>query len=262
MTTKEFIASGRLEMYVLGHLSAEENIEIGKLRREDSEIDLEIQKIELAIIQLTSSVSPTLSSEMLDAIISAQTPSSINLDKKKETNWAAILGWTSSLLLFLAAVYLGYENYAVSETQAKNQDTKTAMLVEIDSIKQLGKQNEWILELLRVPATQKYVLESEDNSTDVTATLYYNHNQLTAILDLSNLPILGQGEVYKLWTITETEEKLLYNSIFLNEDSEKEKSNLYILDGVTANRFVLSIETDRNSAEPSVIRFIQKEKQL
>ncbi len=262
MTTKEYIASGRLEMYVLGHLTAEENIEIGKLRREDSEINLEIEKIESAIIQLTSAVSPTLSSEMTDAIISAQTPHSTKLEKKKRTNWAAIMGWTSSLLLLLAAAYFGYENYGLMETHSKSQNEKAAMLVENDSIKQLELRNESLVELLRLAETQKHLLESEDNSTDVTATLFYNHNELTAILDLSNLPVLGQAEVYKLWTVTETEEKLLYNSVFINKDPEIEKSNLYLLDGITADSFVLSIETDTNAIEPSAIRFIQKEKKL
>ncbi len=262
MTTKEYIASGRLEMYVLGHLSTEENIEIAKLRRSDSELHLEIDKIESAIIQLTSAVSPTLSSEMMDAIVSAQTPKVLELEKKKRTNWAAIIGWTTCLLLLLAAVYFGYENYGLIETQTKSDNAKAAMLIQTDSIKQAGIRNESLLELLRLPATQKYILESEDNSTDVSATLFYNHNELTAIFDLSDLPALGHGEVYQLWTLTETEEKLLYHSIFINDDLEKDKSKLYLLDGITADWFVLSIETDMNAIEPSAIRFIQKEKQL
>lgn len=262
MTTKEYIASGKLEMYVLGHLSEQENIEIAKLSREDSELNLEIQKIENAIIELTSAVSPTLSSEMMDAIISAQSPSFTKLEKKKKTNWAAILGWTSALLLLLTATYFGYENFGLMESQVKNQKEKAIIAVEMDSIKSAGIRNERIVELLRLPTTQKYLLESEDNSTDVTATLFYNHNELTAILDLANLPTLGQGELYKLWTVTETEEKLLYNSVFINEDSKKETSNLYLLEGIMSDRFVLSIETDSTTAEPSAIRFIQKEKQL
>lgn len=262
MTTKEYIASGKLEMYVLGHLSEQENIEISKLCREDSELNLEINKIESAIIELTAAVSPALSSEMMDAIIAAQTPSSIKLEKKKRTNWAAIIGWIFSLVLLVAAAYLGYENYGLMENQAKNQNKEAALLVETDSIQQIGIRNESILKLLILPTTQKYLLESEDNSTDVTATIFYNHNELTAILDLANLPVLGQGEVYKLWTVTETEEKLLYNSVFINDNSKLEMSNLSLLDGITSDRFILSIETDKNAIEPSAIRFIQKEKQL
>ena len=258
MTTKELIASGKLEMYVLGHLSEQENIEIAKLSREDSALNLEIEKIESAIIQLTSAVSPTLSSELMDAIISAQTSKDIKSAKKKRTNWAAILGWTSTLFLLLAAAYLGYENFELTETQVRDQKEKVLMSVETDSIKQIGIRNEKIIELLRLPATQKYVLESEDNSTDVTATLFYNHNELIALLDLSGLPVLGKGEVYKLWTVTETEEKLLYNSIFMNEDSKKDMSTLYLIDGVTADKFILSIETDSIAVEPSAIRFVQK----
>ena len=262
MTTKEYIASGKLEMYVLGHLSEQENIEIAKFSREDSELNLEIKKIETAIIQLTSAVSPTLSSEMMDAIVSAQSSSFTKLEKKKRTNWAAISGWTAALLFLLAVAYLGYENFGLMETQAKNQKEKAAMLVETDSIKSAENRNETIIDLLRLPSTQKYVLESEDNSTDVTATLFYNHNDLTAILDLANLPTLGQGEVYKLWTVTDTEEKLLYNSVFINGNLKKETGNLHLLDGIMSDRFVLSIETDSSTTEPSAIRFIQKEKQL
>ena len=262
MTTKEYIASGKLEMYVLGHLSEQENIEIAKLSREDSELNLEIQKIESAIIELTSAVSPTLSSEMMDAIISAQSPSFAKLEKKKRTNWAAILGWTSALLLLLTAAYFGNENFGLMENQSKNQKEKSIIVVEMDSIKSAGVRNERIVELLRLPATQKHILESEDNSTDVTATLFYNHNHLTAILDLSQLPILGAGEVYQLWTVTPTEENLLFKSIFINDGLKETTNNLYLLDSITADSFVLSIETSSNALEPSEIRFIPKDNQL
>lgn len=262
MTTKEYIASGKLEMYVLGHLSEQENFAVAKLRRADSEINLEIDKIEAAIIQLTATLSPTVSSEMMDAMISNQTAKSSKLEKKKETNWSAILGWSFCLLLLLTATYFGYENSSLIEYQVKSQKEKTALLAETDSIKQQSVRTETILNFLKLPATQKQILESEDNSTDVTATLFYNHNELTAILDLANLPVLGQGEVYQLWSVTETEQELLYNSVFIKDFSKKESNNLYLLDGVTADRFVLSIETDSNTVEPSPIRFIQKENYL
>ena len=122
-------------------------------------------------------------------------------------------------------------------------------------------QSEKIIDLLRLATTQKFILESEDNSTDVSATLFYNHNELTAILDLDNLPVLGQGEVYQLWTITETEQKLLYTSIFIKEESKDDVSTLVVLDGITSNKFVLSIETAKDALEPSAIRFINKENQ-
>lgn len=260
MTTKEYILSGKLEMYVLGHLSEQENIEISKLCREDSELNLEIKKIESAVIELTKSVSPTLSSEIMDAIICAQNPQNSKILYKKKTNWAAMLGWTSSIILLLAAAYFGYENFGLIEKQTKIEDAKSEMLVEIDSIKKSKIRSEKIIDLLTLPATTKYILESEDNSTDVTATLFYNHNELVAILDLENLPILGREEVYQLWTVTETEEQLLYKSVFINDDFNKELNNLMLLDGITSDRFVLSIETDINAIEPSAIRFIQKEK--
>lgn len=261
MTTKEYIGSGKLEMYVLGHLSEDENILISQLSREDSELNLEIKKIESAIIELTATVSPTLSSEMMDAIVSAQAPNRKAVESKKRTNWAAIVGWLCSLLLLLTAGYFGYENFGLTENQTKIQSEKARLITEIDSIKQSKMQSEKIIDLLRLATTQKFILESEDNSTDVSATLFYNHNELTAILDLDNLPVLGQGEVYQLWTITETEQKLLYTSIFIKEESKDDVSTLVVLDGITSNKFVLSIETAKDALEPSAIRFINKENQ-
>ena len=260
MTIKEYIASGKLEMYVLGHLSEQENMEIAKLSRENSELNLEINRIESAIIELTAAVSPTLSSEMMDAIVSAHTPKFSELAKKKRTNWAAITGWTVCLLLLLAGAYLGNEHFNLMEMQTESQQKEAVIKVETDSIKASAYRNQRIVELLRLPDTNKYHLESEDNSTDIIATLFYNYNELTAILDLSTLPDLGPSEIYQLWTITVTEEKLLYNSIYIHEDSKKSNDNLYIIDGVTSGTFVLSIETDVEAIEPSAIRFIHKEK--
>ena len=259
MKTSEYISSGRLEMYVLGHLSEQENIEIAQLRRTDPEFNLEITKIQSAIIKLTAAVAPTLSSEMIDAIVSTQTPSNTKVETKKRTNWAAISGWTLSFLLLLGAAFVGFEYTKFTENQNKSQQTMTAAQVESDSINELRVRNDLIINLLRLPATTKYILKSEDNSTDVTATLFYNHNELTAILDLSNLPILGQEEVYQLWIVTNTEEGVLYKSVFVSEVGTKESTTLNIINGISAESLMLSIETDSAAVEPSAIRFIPNE---
>ena len=68
MNTREYIASGTLELYVFGKLSEEENRNVQEMANEFPEVKQEIESIEQAVINLSYSVAPNLSLDNFNTI--------------------------------------------------------------------------------------------------------------------------------------------------------------------------------------------------
>ncbi|HBK82513.1 MAG TPA: anti-sigma factor, partial [Flavobacterium sp.] len=60
MTSKEFIESGILEMYVFGNLSEEETIKVHQMMADYPVVKQEVVAIENAVLDLSQSVAPHL----------------------------------------------------------------------------------------------------------------------------------------------------------------------------------------------------------
>ena len=90
MNSREYIESGILELYVFGKLSEDEMAEVQQMAADNPSIRTEIAAIEKAVINLSHSVSPNISSETYDKIrqqlLAANDEKVIQL-KKRKTNW-------------------------------------------------------------------------------------------------------------------------------------------------------------------------------
>lgn len=68
MTTKEYIDTGILELYVFGNLSETERMEVQKMIETHPEIKEEVLSIEDAIIHFSQSVAPRVSATNYEKI--------------------------------------------------------------------------------------------------------------------------------------------------------------------------------------------------
>ncbi len=96
METKEYIASGILELYVYGLLSEAENIEIAEKAKQYPEIEQEIIAIEKSIVALSSSFSPFQSVANYEKIknqLALKHGKVIEMQPQKK--WTPYLGWAA-----------------------------------------------------------------------------------------------------------------------------------------------------------------------
>src|SRR6476620_10930081 len=107
METKEYIASGILELYVYGLLDENQNIEVAELAKKHKEIEDEIMSIEKSILALSTSFSPFLSVENFSNIKShleiKHGTKVIELKPKSTSNY---IGWAAAAVLLLGIGYL------------------------------------------------------------------------------------------------------------------------------------------------------------
>ena len=115
METKEYIASGILELYVYGLLSEAENIEIAEKAKQHPEIEQEIIAIEKSIVALSSSFSPFQSVANYEKIknqLALKHGKVIEMQPQKK--WTPYLGWAAAAVLFVG---IGFQYFKLNETQ-------------------------------------------------------------------------------------------------------------------------------------------------
>ncbi len=103
MNSREYIESGILELYVFGKLSEEEKLAVQQMAADNPAIRTEIAAIEKAVMNLSYSVSPNISSETYDKIRRELLGSDAEvIQLKQKTNWTQYLGWAASFAVLLA----------------------------------------------------------------------------------------------------------------------------------------------------------------
>jgi len=110
MNTREYIASGTLELYVFGKLSEEENRNVQEMANEFPEVKQEIESIEQAVINLSYSVAPNLSLDNFNTIREQLLErEAAVVTMKPKSAWTQYLGWAASIVLLLGAGFLYFE---------------------------------------------------------------------------------------------------------------------------------------------------------
>ena len=201
MTSKEYIESGILELYVFGKLSEEENQEVNQMMNEFPEIKEEIEAIENAVVNLSQSVAPRLSAvnyeKIRNQILEKRKVISINT----KTNWASYIGWGVAAVLVLG---FGLQLSKLNETNTivdKLNTEKSVMQKSIVTLELQKKESETILAVLRDNNTQAVALAGQAVSPTSFAKAYYNKNTNQVYVDVAGLPTPPKGMVYQVWAL-------------------------------------------------------------
>ncbi len=205
MDTRDYIESGILELYVYGLLDDSENRKITELAAENSQVRKEIESIEAAVIDLSSSFSPRLSlsvfeniREKVDFKHRSEAPVVI---KKRRTNWAAFLGWAAALLLLLGAAYLYTQLEQTEKRAAQLQKQKSTLQETVVNLELRSKQDQSVMDMLRDPKNTIIALDAQPAAPEAFAKVYWNRQSLSVYVDARGLPDPPEGMVYQVWAM-------------------------------------------------------------
>ena len=253
METKEYIASGILELYVYGILSEAENIEIAEKAKQHPEIEEEIIAIEKSIVALSSSFSPFQSVANYEKIknqLALKHGKVIEMLPQKK--WTPYLGWAAAAVLFVG---IGFQYFKLNETQ------KTIVVVanEKKKIEQefsvLDKKNKAIensLAIVRDVKNTLVALSGQTVSPTSYAKVYWNKQTQTTYVDASGLPKPPKGMVYQVWAI-KLSPTLTPKSIGLLGDFENNEQKLFEVDNTDyAEAFGITLEPEGGSLTPTM----------
>ena len=207
MDIKSYIASGVLELYVLGKLSPEEAAEVERYAREYAEIRQELDATEVALQQYAmlhaQAPPPGALSGALQRIQEADKAVS---RPEKPIHRLRFLAYAASALLVLAIaglLVLLNKNQSQQSAITTLEEALDALGASCDSVQANYAQAKQEMDFLGLPGTQQIVLRGTKLAPDAIATVFYNpdlHKNLLAVVQLPTPPVDKQ---YQLWAIVD-----------------------------------------------------------
>ncbi|MEQ8688903.1 MAG: anti-sigma factor [Imperialibacter sp.] len=212
MTSKEFIESGILELYVLGTLSAPEKAEVERMCAEHPDVKAELEAVERAmeLMDQELGIAPPVpvKQKLFDALPESTLVGKgkqIHLQPASETknNWMMAASVTVALLSFIAALFYFQKYNSVSGEYEALVAQNSMMAQELNQVKNSLDQNEQMLALATDESTKRIQLNATKEGSNLQLFVYWNTTSEEVYLDLGNLGTPGDQQDYQLWAIVE-----------------------------------------------------------
>ena len=199
MNSKEYIASGILELYVAGSLSEKENQEIYEAMQKYPEILAEVESIENAILQLTAAAKKdkTYSFTDIENQLKIEESKVIPLQQPR-SNWKQYLGWAAAFLLGSTLILSILQNNKLKSQLASEKELLEA---QIDSASTNLAAAEKLIEIFRDKDIISVPLTGQTVSPTSYAKVYWDKKTNSIYLDAKGLPEPPKGKVYQVWSL-------------------------------------------------------------
>jgi len=257
MNSREYIESGILELYVFGKLSESEMEEVQQMAADNPAIRTEIAAIEKAVVNLSYSVSPTISSETYDKIraeLLTEDPKVIAM--KSKTNWAQYLGWAASFVILLGAAFMYLHmndtmNEKINLELDKSKSEYDKMQKTIVTLEDKNKASEKVLNIIRDKNNMVVTLAGQAVAPSAVAKVYWNKANNAVYIDAEGLPEAPEGMVYQVWALKL--DPLTPISIGLLDKASAATTKMYKVDNTAeAEAFGITLEPEGGSATPTM----------
>lgn len=214
MNVNDYISSGILETYVLGHCTPEEIKEVERLMVSNPEVKDEVDSIRVSLetyaLAYTKNPPAGLKNKIW-AQIEADKPKTagriIEMNAKPVSSGPAkwlvaasliLFGLTSCLNVYLYSKWKAAERQ-VAEIQTKNEYFASQFKVEQANFAALEKQ----LNFIQDPATKTIYMKGTGEHPQSLATIFWNAQSKEVFLKVNSLPQEPSGKQYQLWAIVE-----------------------------------------------------------
>jgi len=250
MTEEEIIASGLLELYVTGSLSAEEIQEVESAMTKYPSVKKEVAKIEASLLHLSETVGGEVSPEVWPRI--SQKTNNVRSMETPKRNWNALTGWAAAILFFGGLVYLLKQNSDLNGTLRK---VRTQNVVINEQSEKAQIQLAEATDLLEVVRSNNFKAIQLPGNVAVAptayATVYYNSDEQIAYIDAKGLPKPPKGKVYQVWSLIM--DPLTPRSIGLLDASQGNTMEFYKVENVpTPEAFGITLEPEGGSEQPTL----------
>ena len=251
MDTKEYIASGILELYVAGTLSELENLEVYLNAEKYPEIKKEIEDIEASVLSLSKSVSPGAKGfgDMQNRMAKIGAAKTEPISNK--ISWTAYLGWAASLLFMGGLIWLYQQNDQLKlDLEVVSRENNTMEQQIADSQNSLKKTEE-LLNTIRDKNVTVVALGGQTVSPTSYAKAYWNKEEKKVFIDAQGLPDPPDGFVYQVWSLKLN--PLTPTSMGLLEDFVNDENKVFALTNPNESEaFGITLEPAGGSESPTL----------
>jgi len=267
LNNKEYISSGILESYILGHASQEEAGILECVMKNSNEVREAFEEAQKTFEMLATAQAVTPPNDLKSKIwdkIQQQDKVELNIEKpiipintnvqhndvkaeiqdiktEKNSSWRNFA--IAASLLFLIST--GANLYWMNSQGEINE--KLAKLESESKSKNLAMQNmQQKLDVVANPDMKKVVLAGVDKHPESKATVLWDTSSKDVYLNVNNLPKAPEGMQYQLWAITDGKP---VNAGMYSED----KDGMIALANIpNAQAFAITLEKKGGSAAPTM----------
>ena len=257
MNIEEYIASGILEAYVVGEVTAEERREVEKYLREYPELQAELDRVEEAQQQLLLRAAIAPRPAVKEKLFSALNTSPgmkevpvVSIDSLKQKldawRWAAAASITiAAVALYFAVSY--HERWRSSELSLNELLAQNQQVAEdYNRVNQRLDKIESAFNLMSDPAFRRVVMKGTPNAPEALASVYWSEASHAVYLNIQNLKALSQDKQYQLWAIVDG--KPVDAGVF-----DVDLAGLIKMKDITgASAFAVTIEPKGGSVSPAL----------
>lgn len=254
MTTKDYIESGLLELYVYGTLSDKEQVQIAADVAKDPELQAEVNSIEASVLKLSKATSAGLSASVKKELIQKINQKSAKTEPKIKiiTSNFSYFGWAAAILLLGGILWLLKLNQDLQEEiNVVSSELETKEIQVANSSEKVQNLEELLIQMAQ-PGTRKLTLPGNElNAPNSAVAAFYDDETNELILDISRLPEAPEGMVYQAWSLTF--EPLTPNSIGLLADASTPDNRIFRLQDIPESEgFGITLEPAGGSKSPNL----------
>jgi anti-sigma-K factor RskA len=252
LNIKEYIATGILEAYALGELSATERAEVEKNLIQYPELRDELSKIENTQEELLMklAIAPPASVKIKVMEVAQSKGKVVSMNSSSTIQWKYAAA--ASLALAFALGYLAYDyrdrwihsQVALNELIAQNQQVAQ----DYNRVNLRLDKMESDLRVINDPTFTKVVMKGTANAPQSLASVYWNKETKEVYLSIQNMRELANEKQYQLWA--QIDGKMVDAGVFDGNVSGLIKMKQMFKESVTV--FAVTIEPRGGKPEPTV----------
>lgn len=252
MNSKEYIASGILELYVAGTLSKKENEEVHAMMQKYPEVKQEVLSIEAAIVALTATTAHKDTSGVFEDIkLQLDSTETDVIPIQKSRSIFRYTGWAAAIILGIGLIYSVLKT---NNLQSEIEVVKSEREALKEQIYKANNDLTAATELLSVLRTKDIIsvpLGGQTVSPESYAKVYWDKNTNSVYLDLQGLPEPPKGKVYQVWSLTLN--PLTPTSLGIIEEFSTDKDKVFDLENTNESEaFGITLEPAGGSESPTL----------
>ena len=197
---KQIIESGKLEAYVLGDLPQSEVSQVLSYIAQHAEVSAHYQALQIELQQMVLAMSRPAPADLRATIMQeiSDVPPTL-VESPKRTPWFCIAAGLMALILGGLSIYQYQQIGALSKTVSEAQDQIDQLQSDYQSQTLIMTSMQEQLDLVNDPATQRIILKGNDRAPLFETVTYWNAEQRTSLLQISQLSPLPSNQCYQMW---------------------------------------------------------------
>jgi anti-sigma-K factor RskA len=255
MTTKEYIESGILELFVAGSLSEKENEEVVKMMQQHPEVLAEVLKIENTIVQLTAAAAPKQSQPNFSKILAQlnlTNDSNIKtLPKSNANKFAQYVAIAASVILAIGLIWAILQNNELKQQLADVEAEKSQLEEQIANANNDITEQNALIAVLRDKDIISIPLAGQAAAPQAFAKVYWDKKSRNIYLDVQGLPDPPEGKVYQVWSLTL--DPLTPTSLGTLADFMTDENKIFTIENANESEaFGITLEPAGGSVSPTL----------